>query len=121
MKKILFGFLAIALLAGCASFKYDKKTADSFNIASYNIRCPADKGDNHWTLRIPRIVGVIEKYDLDIFGVQEAVKEVTDKLQSELNGYRRIGCGRELACDGESNYIFYKEKKHCCFFNKNQR
>lgn len=114
MKKILFGFLAIALLAGCASFKYDKKTADSFNIASYNIRCPADKGDNHWTLRIPRIVGVIEKYDLDIFGVQEAVKEVTDKLQSELNGYRRIGCGRELACDGESNYIFYKENRFEC-------
>lgn len=114
MKKILFGFLALALLAGCASFKYDSKTEDSFNIASYNIRGPFDKGDNHWEVRIPRMVGVIEKYDLDIFGVQEAVKHITDKLQSELKGYRRIGCGRELACDGESNYIFYKENRFEC-------
>ncbi len=113
MKKLL-SIIAFAALAGCTSFKYDCKTEDSFNIASFNIRCPTDKGDNHWTVRIPRMVDVIEKYDFDIFGVQEAVKMVTDKLQSELKGYRRIGCGRELACDGECNYIFYKEERFEC-------
>ena len=51
MKKILFGFLALALLAGCTAYKYDKKTAESFNIASYNIRGPFDKGDNHWEVQ----------------------------------------------------------------------
>lgn len=113
MKKIL-SIIALAALAGCASFKYERKTEDSFNIASFNIRCPANKGDNHWTVRIPRMVDVVEKYDFDIFGVQEAVKSVTDKFQAELKGYRRIGCGRELACDGECNYIFYKESRFEC-------
>lgn len=114
MKKILL-IAALAPLFGCLSIgDCSRKTDESFTIASYNIRGPFDKGDNHWTVRIPRMVGVIEKYDLDIFGVQEAVKPITDKLQLELAGYRRIGCGRELDCSGESNYIFYKADRFEC-------
>jgi endonuclease/exonuclease/phosphatase family metal-dependent hydrolase len=114
MKKILL-IAALAPLFGCLSIgDCSRKTDESFTIASYNIRGPFDKGDNHWTVRIPRMVGVIEKYSLDIFGVQEAVKHVSDKLQSELEGYRRIGCGRELDCSGESNYIFYKQDRFEC-------
>lgn len=119
MKKLLLG-LILAAFAGCSSFEYAKnfeyakKSDDSFVIASYNIRCPYDKGDNNWQLRIPRLVEVIEKYEMDIFGVQEAVKYVADTLQAELDGFRRIGCGRELATDGESNFIFYNEKRFEC-------
>lgn len=113
MKKI-FSVIFLAALAGCSSFKNAKKTDDSFVIASYNVRCPCDKGDNQWRLRIPRMANVIKKYGFDIFGVQEAVKHVADVLQAELPHYRRIGCGRAPMCNGESNYIFYDGNRFEC-------
>lgn len=103
MKKLLY-IAALAALTGCTSF----------TVSSFNIRCPFDKGDNHWTLRVPRIVKVVKDHGFDIFGVQEAVSTVADRIQAELPGFSRIGCGREFNCTGESNYIFYDSKRFEC-------
>lgn len=45
MKKFLH-VVALAALTG----------STSFTVSSFYVRCPFDKGDNHWTLRMPRIL-----------------------------------------------------------------
>lgn len=106
MKRLLFPALAaMFLLCGCKSI-----TQDSFNLATFNIRCPVDKSPNSWQERKPRCLAVIRKNQLDIFGVQEAVRFQLDDLLGDE--FLFIGGGRDdFKNKGEFSAILYRKDR----------
>lgn len=88
-----------------------------FKIASFNVRCPGDQGDNSYRLRKPRIAQVIKKYGFDIFGVQEAVADLVEYFADELPDFDHIGCGRNKDRGGETMFIFYNRNRFKCLEN----
>jgi len=82
--------------------------AQSFNLASYNIRfkSPTDIG-NMWEQRAPEIVKQVKTYDIDVMGVQEAAARQLADLDSLLSGYDFVGIGAV-----GPNAIFYRTAKY---------
>ncbi|MBO4287990.1 MAG: DUF4965 domain-containing protein, partial [Kiritimatiellae bacterium] len=91
----------------------DKQTV--FNLASFNIRCPADKGEIAWSNRFPRVVKIIRDRGFDVFGVQEATpiqfKDLCGAFKSDF-GY--VGRGRSADGGGEGMFIFYRKAMFDC-------
>lgn len=108
MKHWFILFCAGLLLScGCSSISLQD---NSFNLASFNIRCPIDPTPNTWDERRPRCLAVIKANQLDIFGVQEAFRHQLDDLIGEEFAY--IGCGRDDFKDaGEFSAILYKKAR----------
>lgn len=87
--------------------------AQSVKIMSYNLRFdnPQD-GVNAWPNRKNKVFELIQKYDPDIIGVQEALKHQLDEISQALPGYIFIGAGRDDGkTSGEYSAIFYKKDK----------
>jgi endonuclease/exonuclease/phosphatase family metal-dependent hydrolase len=83
-------------------------SAERFRIATFNIRCPIDKGDNAWTSRAPRVRELIRKHGFDLVGLQEATSNQIDDLLTE--GWAYTGVGRDDGKrGGEASCIFYKK------------
>lgn len=81
-----------------------------FRIATFNIRCPIDKGANAWTCRVDRVRELIKKRDFDLMGLQEATSNQVDDLLSE--GWAYVGVGRDDGKrGGEASCIFYKTER----------
>lgn len=83
-------------------------------IMSYNIRYAnvndAEKGNGWEQHRREKIVDLINHYDPDLLGVQEALKHQIDYLLEELPEYAFIGVGRnEGKMEGEFSAILYKK------------
>ena len=88
-------------------------SAQTFNIATYNIRYdnPSDTG-NLWHDRASRVSGLIRFHDFDVFGVQEALKNQLDDISNSLPQYARYGKGRDDGKEsGEHAAIYYKKDK----------
>jgi endonuclease/exonuclease/phosphatase family metal-dependent hydrolase len=81
-----------------------------YGIATYNLRriTTADTGNRAWTVRRPYVVRVIEKYDFDIFGVQEPLGSQIDNLVTDLPLYARFGVSDHNDYDYQHQDIFYK-------------
>lgn len=81
---------------------------------TFNIRYDnPDDGQHAWPNRKTDIVGLIEKYDVDILAVQEALKGQLEYLATELEDFRWMGVGRDDGREaGEYTAIFYKRKKY---------
>lgn len=87
--------------------------AQTFNIATYNIRydSPRDTG-NLWANRAAKVSGLIRFHEFDIFGVQEALKHQLDDISTSLPQYSRYGKGRDDGNEaGEHAAIYYKKNK----------
>jgi endonuclease/exonuclease/phosphatase family metal-dependent hydrolase len=85
--------------------------AQSLKVMTYNIRLdtPQD-GVNAWPNRTVKVVQLIEKYDPDIFGVQEALPNQVKDLQKEFPEYTFVGVGRDDGKEkGEYSAIFFKK------------
>ena len=107
MKNILF--LSCILLLSIAA----KLNAQSFNVATFNIRYdnPGDTG-NLWKDRAPVVSSLIRFHDFDIFGVQEALKNQLDDISKALPYFSRYGVGRNDGKDGgEHASVYYKKDK----------
>ena len=87
---------------------------DAFNLATFNIRCPADTEDNAWSNRLPRVVQVIRKHAFDIFGVQEATPMQRKNLDAALPDFARVGLGRGTNDTGEAMCIYYRKNRFEC-------
>ena len=86
-------------------------TADSFTVATFNIRCPVDKTPHTWQERKNRCISVIQRNKFDIFGVQEAMKHQLDDLV-ETGEYQYIGGGRDdFKENGEHSAILYRKDR----------
>jgi endonuclease/exonuclease/phosphatase family metal-dependent hydrolase len=95
---------ALSLLA----FQVSAQNKDEIKAATYNLRCPANDGANHWDNRKDDLKALIAYHDFDIFGTQEGVKFQLDYI-CQLPGYAYTGKGRDAGGDaGEHSAIFYK-------------
>jgi len=93
---------------------------NSLRVMTYNIRFDtAQDGHNQWRNRKDRVIQLIEKYKPDLFGVQEAVVQQMNDLQTGLIDYRAYGVGRDDGrTHGEFSPVFYR---HDRFELKDQR
>ena len=91
-----------------------EKPAGTFNLASFNLRCPADTGDNAWSNRFPRVLEVIKNHRFDIMGVQEATPRQRKQLDAALEGWAHVGLGRGTNDTGEAMCIYYRKDRFTC-------
>jgi len=90
---------------------------DAFNIASFNIRCPAraDRENHFWSNRFPYVVKLINDRRFDIVGMQELAPKQRKYLDEALgDGWGRIGIGRLPEDKGESVSIYYRKDRFEC-------
>lgn len=82
-------------------------------VMTYNIKLDYPKeGGNSWSNRKDIIVGQINFYEPDIFGVQEALPNQMQYLDSTLVNFRHLGVGRDDGENtGEYSAIFYNKKQ----------
>lgn len=109
MKKILL-LLAVMTLPMVVSAKKAE-----VRYCTFNIRC-IHYNDNlegwGWAVRRDRVAHYILDNQIDIVGVQEAVKEALDDLLERMPDYDYIGVGREDGVhEGEHMALFYRKDK----------
>lgn len=115
MKPIKTIFLTVSLgigLLGCQSSK-PMLQEDSLNILSFNIRYnnPND-GKDAWPHRKQHVSALIEFHQADVVGVQEALSDQLEDLNSQLPQYAWFGVGRDDGKQaGEFTAIFYRKDK----------
>ncbi len=103
-------FLAalVALLANMPS--QAAVESDPLRVMTFNIRYdnPRD-GLDIWANRKDKVASMVQLYDADIVGMQEAQRNQIDDLAKRLPKYRWVGVGRQDGKDGgEFTPIFYR-------------
>lgn len=80
---------------------------------TFNVLC-AGKGENHWCRRQNLVKKIIELYDPDTFGLQEAHYGWMKYLNNQLkNKYAYVGAGKDDGnIKGEFSPVFYKKDKY---------
>ncbi|MBR4519631.1 MAG: endonuclease/exonuclease/phosphatase family protein [Victivallales bacterium] len=104
-------------LSAIAAFTLFAQEAVPFRIATFNVRVPVDKSPNDWKARVPRIRTLLEKYRLDVIGVQELTPKQKAALLSPDTPYEAVGVGREPDQGGEQCCIFYRTERFDCLEN----
>ncbi len=86
---------------------------ETTKIMTYNIKLDYPKeGKNSWDNRKDLIVGQIKFHEPDIFGVQEALPNQMQYLESTLVDFKYVGVGRDDGKNqGEYSAIFYNVSK----------
>lgn len=85
--------------------------SQSLQVMTYNIRFDnPDDGVNRWELRKENVLALLEKYQPDVLGVQEALHhQLTDILKARPD-YAMAGVGRDDGREkGEYSAILYKK------------
>jgi len=107
--RVLWGHV-MGVLLGMGFIMADQVQAEdagSFRVATFNIRCPADRAPNAWTCRVGRVCGVIDKQGFDLMGLQEATAGQIDDLLTK--GWDVVGGGRDDGKRrGEASCIFFR-------------
>ena len=105
MKQIAIIFSALLLLCSCS------KQNDELKIISFNIRYNSWNnidGDNGWPHRRDAVVRMVREERPAALGLQEALIDQLQYLDSCLPEYRRIGVGRDDGKEaGEFMAIYY--------------
>ena len=71
-----------------------------------------DHGIFAWDSRKEMVFWLIEKYDPDVLGIQEALEGQMTELDTALSGYLWAGVGRDDGiCKGEYVPVFYKKDR----------
>lgn len=88
-------------------------TAQAISVMTYNIRYANDNDkQDRWELRKEGVVNLIEHYQPQLFGVQEALYKQIQYLDKALADYDYIGVGRDDGkTKGEFSAIFYKKSE----------
>ena len=106
MKRLALHFLLIALLFGSCN-----KPVEELKIISFNIRYNSWEnidGENGWPNRKAAVVRMINEEQPAAIGLQEALVDQLQYLDSCLPQYRRIGVGRDDGKEaGEFMAIYY--------------
>ncbi|MGC9329302.1 MAG: endonuclease/exonuclease/phosphatase family protein, partial [Candidatus Hinthialibacter sp.] len=105
----IFGLLFLmASLAASPSPAEEPVRVMTFNIRYNN---PGD-GVNAWPNRKDHVAEMIQRYDVDLVGLQEVLKEQLDDLVERLPEYGWIGVGRDDGKEaGEYCPIFYRKDR----------
>lgn len=78
---------------------------------TYNLKFASPTFEPSWEVRKEWQVDLIRKYDPDIIGTQEGLKEQIDYLADQLTDYVVVGEGRKGGDDDEHMAIFFKKDK----------
>lgn len=106
IKRAVLPALALLFILSCTSHNVTPLEVMTFNIRYDN----PDDGMFSWDSRKEMVYWLIEKYDPDIMGLQEALKGQMDNLESSLSEYAWSGAGREDGEDrGEYVPVFYRK------------
>ena len=88
--------------------KIDGKT---IKVMTYNLKFASPTFKPPWEIRRDMQVDLFKKYNPDIIGTQEGLKEQIDYLADQLQEYVVIGEGRKGGDDDEHMAIFFKRDK----------
>ena len=101
--------LLVVLLAGCAASR-PPEAAGPVRVQSFNLRLDvASDSADAWPHRVRAATEVVRQADL--VGVQEALPGMLADLDARLEGWRRIGVGREASGGGEFSAILYRASR----------
>ncbi|MCF8714991.1 hypothetical protein JM658_09155 [Joostella atrarenae] len=89
----------------------NKKAERSLSLMTYNLKFASSTHKPLWKDRREMQVALIKKYDPDIIGTQEGLKEQIDYLAEQLPAYAVMGEGRKGGDDDEHMAIFCKRDK----------
>ena len=108
MKRYHF-LCAVVLTAALLLFTSCVKEPEIIKVMSYNIRLSiVDDGENHWNIRKPGSVLMINTLQPHIIGLQEPVNEQITYLLDNLPQYARVGVARDDGDTlGEFSAVFY--------------
>ncbi|MFL9843477.1 endonuclease/exonuclease/phosphatase family protein [Flavobacterium rhizosphaerae] len=98
-----------------AVFIITATSAQQVKVMTYNIRLnTASDGENRWDNRKEMLTGQVLFYEPDFMGVQEALPEQMQFLNTNLDSiYSSIGAGRDDGKNkGEFSAVFYNKKKY---------
>lgn len=112
--KFVVGFLLASVFL-YNSFAQEVTGNNTLKVLSFNIRCATceDSGSiNHWSKRKERVFQIIDKYDPEIIGLQEAdIGQIRD-IANEFKDYKWVGKGRDDGKEaGEFTAVFYKRDR----------
>jgi endonuclease/exonuclease/phosphatase family metal-dependent hydrolase len=83
----------------------------TLKLMTYNLKFASPTFEPSWEVRRDMQIDMIRKYDPDIIGTQEGLKEQIDYLMDQLPDYVVVGEGRKGGDDDEHMAIFYKREK----------
>ena len=83
----------------------------TITVMTYNLKFASPTFKPAWSVRRDWQVDLINKYDPDIIGTQEGLKEQVDFLMDRLTEYVVIGEGRKGGDDDEHMAIFFKRDR----------
>lgn len=88
-------------------------SAQTYKVMTFNIRYDnSGDGVNQWGKRSDKVAAVIQKYDPDFIGLQEALHNQIIDIVKALPQYAIIGVGRDDGKEkGEYSAILYKKDK----------
>jgi len=89
----------------------DESGAEKLTIMTYNLKFASPTFQPSWEVRREMQLDLIKKYDPDIIGTQEGLKEQIDFLADHLTEYVVVGEGRKGGDDDEHMAIFFKRDK----------
>ena len=94
-------------------FAYNLSMAQNIQVISYNIRLNTpDDGINAWPNRSKQVVALLNFHQADIFGLQEALIDQIEDIQTQLPMMKWVGVGRDDGKKaGEYSPLFYNSKK----------
>ena len=88
-----------------------KDSGKTLKLMTYNLKFASPGYTPSWTVRREMQVEMIRKYQPDIIGTQEGLKEQIDYLADHLPEYVVVGEGRKGGDDDEHMAIFFKKDK----------
>ena len=84
---------------------------EKITLMTYNLKFASPTYKPLWEVRRDWQIDMIRKYNPDIIGTQEGLKEQIDYLAAQLPEYVVVGEGRKGGDDDEHMAIFYKRDK----------
>ncbi len=86
---------------------------NTIEVMSFNIRLGSvDDGENHWNIRKDKVKDLINYYEADFVGLQEAQKFQINYLLQENVLYDFVGKPRDDGENAEFSCIFYLKNKY---------
>jgi endonuclease/exonuclease/phosphatase family metal-dependent hydrolase len=106
--KLQIGFLSF-FLCGILTLHAQSR----LNLMSYNIRYDITTSNaSPWNERHKAISSQLNRFDVDIVGMQEVLVHQKEQMLLDLPGYESVGVGRDDGKNaGEFSPIFYKEER----------
>lgn len=86
---------------------------NTIDVMSFNIRLGSvDDGENHWNIRKDKVKDLINYYEADFVGLQEAQKPQINYLLENNSLYDFLGKPRDDGENAEFSCIFYLKNKY---------